>query len=172
MLVTSLLNTVKQVIPKRQFKCHLKPYWTNDLTRLNKSMKEVRIEWLHHGCPRHGNVFTRLKTAKRFFRNVHRKTVELYFVHEIDKAAEINQSQFWRLVNAKRNVSERCPGSEFIFNSRVCRDTDSIVTILTNILKKRFHQRLLHFILIELPLTRAYVIPAFLFSLLKALLNL
>ena len=61
MLVTSLPNTVKQVIPKRQFKCHLKPYWTNELTRLNKSMKEVRIEWLHHGCPRHGNIFTRLK---------------------------------------------------------------------------------------------------------------
>ena len=68
------------------------------LTRLNKSIKEVRIEWLRHGCPRHGNLFTRLKKAKRLFRNVHRKTVELYFVrlyNEIDKAAEINQSQFW-----------------------------------------------------------------------------
>ena len=137
------------------------------------------------------NIFTRLKTAKRLFRNVHRKTVELYFVslyNEIDKAAEINQSQFWRLVNAKRNVSERCPGSEFIFNSRVWHDTDSILRGWHDYFKdlyhkdnsnhfdkhfeKRFHQRLLHFILTELPLTMAYLIPAFLFSLLKALLNL
>jgi len=74
-------------------------------------MKEVRIDWLHHGCHRYGNLFTRLKTAKRLFRNVHKITVELYFVrlyNEIDKASEINQSQFWRLANTKRNVSERC----------------------------------------------------------------
>ena len=77
MLVTSLLNTVKQVIPKRQLKCHLKPYWTNEL---NKSTKEVRIDWLHYDCPRHGNLFTRLKTVELYF-------VRLY--NEIDKAAEI-----------------------------------------------------------------------------------
>jgi len=106
-------------------------------------MKEVRIEWLHHGCPRHGNVFTRLKTAKSLFRNVHRKTVEVYFVrlyNEIDKAAEINQSQFCRLVNVKGNVSERCPGSEFIFNSRVCHDTDSILRGWHDYFKDLYHK--------------------------------
>jgi len=73
-------------------------------------------------------------------------------------------------------------------NSRVCRDTDSIikgwhgyfmtcmtktiVPTLINNLKKGFHQRELHFIFMELPLTRSNLIPVFLLSLLNALLNL
>ena len=88
-------------------------------------------------------TYLRVKTVKRLFRNIHRQTVELYFVrlyNEIDKTAEINQSQFWRLVNAKRNVSERCPGSEFIFNSRVCRDTDSILRGWHGYFKDLYHK--------------------------------
>jgi len=85
-------------------------------------MKEVRIEWLHHGCPRHGNLFTRLNKAKRLFRNVHRKTVELYFVrlyNEIDKAAEINQSQFW--------ISE---GDNYIHLGVTCNKYSKLGTVI------------------------------------------
>ena len=48
------------------------------------------------------------KMAKRDFRRVHRKYVDMYLQsqnEEIDRAAEIDSNLFWRLVNAKRSKS-------------------------------------------------------------------
>lgn len=81
----------------------MKPYWNLELAHLNKAMKQVRGEWLKCGSLRYGDVFDKLKMAKRTFRHAHRKAVEAYLVHlynEIDQAADVNQDHFWRLVNA------------------------------------------------------------------------
>ena len=134
-LVNALYNTGNLCIPVIPFKPYLKPYWCSELTTLNKTMKSIRREWLQSGSSRDCPLFKKLKSSKSIFRNAHRKATQTYLhklYDDIDRSAEIDQEQFWRLVNLKRKSGNTCPGSEIIFNGEVCRDKDSIIKGWTN----------------------------------------
>ena len=93
-------------------------------------MKSFRKEWLRSGSLRFGPVFVKLKILKRQFRFKHRKAVENYFRNlydDIDRNIELDQEQFWRLVNTTLNSS---PGTEINFNnSNLCRHSSSIIQV-------------------------------------------
>ena len=109
---------------------HLKPYWCQELTSLNKSMKICRQEWLQSGSPRIGPIFEILKNYRRSFRISHRKAAEKYMFKlydDIDRAAEIDQEHFWHIVNLKRKSRQAVSGCEIMFNGKLCRDNSSII---------------------------------------------
>ena len=118
-LIYALINTADVFIPFSTYKRHLKPYWCEQLSSLNKHMKECRRLWKQAGSPNHGSLYTNLKDAKRTFRKSHRIAVEKYLIKlydDIDHAAEVDQEQFWYLVNKRRNSTSTAPGSEMVFD--------------------------------------------------------
>ena len=56
-LVRTAMNTSNRCFSKRTYMPHLKPYWCQELTSLNKSMKICRQDWLQSGSPRIGPIF-------------------------------------------------------------------------------------------------------------------
>ena len=47
-------------------------------------------------------------------------------IDQIDKAAEVDSSLFWRMINARRKKSNSSPGLELIFNDRHCNTSTEI----------------------------------------------
>ena len=122
-LVLEVKKIAKSCFPEKKFKRFLKPYWNCDLQNLHTNMKLKRATWLTEGKPRNpmNTSYREYKMAKRDFRRVHRKYVDMYLQsqnEEIDRAAEIDSNLFWRLVNAKRSRSNSGPGTELIFNGQ------------------------------------------------------
>ncbi|MCG8035004.1 MAG: reverse transcriptase family protein, partial [Candidatus Thiodiazotropha taylori] len=71
------------------------------------------------------------KASKRNFRAHHRLCAENYLSEindEIDQAAEVDSSFFWKKVNSRRQQSNSHAGSELKFANRVCRDPAEIVS--------------------------------------------
>lgn len=123
----NLVNVIKakaeNCFPKKRFKACLKPYWNSELGNLHKQMRQKRRAWLNDGKPRNPSYisYTQYKAAKRDFRRIHRKHVELYLkrqTDEIDHLAEVDSGLFWRLVNSRRQKSYCSPGTELIFNNQ------------------------------------------------------
>ena len=125
-----MVNTTKACIPGSSYKPYLKPYWSRELSDLNKTMKSARQEWLRSGCLRFGPSFVKLKSLKRLFRFKHRKAAENYFhklYDDIDRNIELDQEQFWCLVNSKRKTLNTSPGAEIDFHGNLCRDSSSVM---------------------------------------------
>ena len=126
-LVQNIQYTSDNSFPKYKFRDYLKPYWNDSLTNAHKEMKDRRNMWLKDGRPRDSNVlsYKYYKMSKRNFRKLHRYYVDLYLTNldrEIDKTAELEKNQFWKLVNKRRKRSNTRAGSEIKFNGTVYRD--------------------------------------------------
>ena len=130
-LVCATTVAARKCFPVKSFKHFLKPYWNQELANFHKRMKLKRAAWINDGKPRDvgRDSYKDYKSAKREFRRCHRKGVNKYLrdqIEEIDKAAELDSTLFWRLVNAKRKNSNSRPGSELIFNGRHCNTSAEI----------------------------------------------
>lgn len=130
-IVTQLKQCSDICIPKSSFKHFLKPYWNQELGQLHRVQSELRINWVQQGRPRDRNNahYIKYKEAKRKFRNQHRQCVNLYMQQldeDIDRAAELNNDDFWKLYNHRRNRSCVAAGAEMNFDGTVIRDAKRI----------------------------------------------
>ena len=130
-VITNTLTSISEsCLPKSKFKHHLKPYWNTELSCAHKSMTEYRTVWINDDRPRGNNYksYKLYKIAKSKFRKLHRYHAQLYLNkldEEIDRTAEIDQTQFWKLIN-KRRKSKSQTGAEIKFNGVVYRDQSCI----------------------------------------------
>ena len=130
-MVSLITEATNKCIPKSRFKHCLKPYWNSDLSLAHKNMKQQRWHWIESGRSRDPyNMFYRsYKQSKCKFRNMHRKCASNYLQKlndDIDRAAELNITDFWKLVNARRNRSNVRAGVELEFDGTVYRDSKQI----------------------------------------------
>ena len=142
-LVSTIVSSSQKCFKSSKFKHFLKPYWNADLSKAHKCMSELRKTWIHCGQPR-GNSYssyTLYKNAKCAFRKQHRLCVNNYLStldYEIDKTAEIDSNQFWKLVSSRRKRSNSRAGAEINFNGVMYRDTDSITTQWKNYFERLY----------------------------------
>ncbi|XP_053388470.1 uncharacterized protein LOC128551599, partial [Mercenaria mercenaria] len=130
-LYSKIISTIQEAsdkcIPKSKFKPFIKPYWNSDLDRYHKNMSIKRTLWLNENRPRYENCtsFKEYKDSKRMFRTLHRKVVQQYVEKvetEIDTAAEIDNNEFWRLINKERKKNRTSPVFEMNFNDNICNN--------------------------------------------------
>ena len=119
-LVRTLKHCANRSCPVKRFKRFLKPYWTNELTTLHKSMMASRKRKLDAGRlrDRNNDVGSLCKTAKRHFRRVHRQASENFMkkqLDEIDRLAEVDQRLFLHHVNSRRKRPCNAAGSNINF---------------------------------------------------------
>ena len=105
--LTNMMVKVSDNLPKRQFRRHIKPYWTMELTKLSKTEKAARARWIEANKPRDKDNLLHVdyKNAKRQFQKRLRqakKSFELEQHMEIVEQDEISQKYFWYLVNKAR----------------------------------------------------------------------
>jgi hypothetical protein len=106
--VTSIIKTVsKDNLPVIEYKSHLKPYWTPELTRLSKEDKHLMREWKEAGRPRDDNsdIWRRYKDAKHTFQREHRRRKNDFKdgeVEEFDRVGEMDNRVFWYFVNRRK----------------------------------------------------------------------
>lgn len=116
-------------IPCQNLSLFLKSYWTDNLTRLLKLLKEKRWALRNSGRNRPGVTFEQYKNEKRDYRRSHRECVKqnLAAEHlEIDKTAELHCDQFWRIVNRRCKGASSVAGPEINFNGVIYRDKASV----------------------------------------------
>ena len=130
-IVQSLNNASESQLPKSKFKKYFKPYWNKELTELHAHMKLKREVWVAEGRPRGSSYqsYSQYKDAKRAFRAYHRRVANAYLNNinaEIDRAACVNSTLFWKLFNRKRKGSAFFAGSEINFSGKILRDQEDI----------------------------------------------
>ena len=122
-LIRVLKNSADQSFAHKRYKPYLKPYWTEELTALHKSMSSARKNLLSAGKPRYsGHVaYSTYKTAKRHFRCKHRQATKNYMKKQFEviiTLAEVDSGLFWHHINSRRKKSVSTPGSNINFNGR------------------------------------------------------
>ncbi len=130
-VVDSSVSVVTRLCQNTKFRSFFKPYWNSELTYLHRNMKVKRREWMACGRPRGGEhlSYSEYKDAKRKFRYCHRLCTEAYCDRldaEIDKTAEMDSNQFWKLIRRRRKTTMEA-GSEIKFDGETVRDASSIV---------------------------------------------
>ena len=130
-LVSEVTTAAEKSLPKKSFKRFLKPYWNLELQGLHRKMKLYRNAWVKSGKTRQPNqtTYTDYKSAKRNFRQCHRKHANVYLqgqLEEIDRPAEVDSAHFWRLVNARRKVASSSSGSEMVFGGHMTNTAKDI----------------------------------------------
>ena len=128
-IVDEISRASNVCIKERKFKHFLKPYWNDSLKELHLTLKQHRRFWVEAGKPR-GNEksHTDYKDAKRKFRCYHRQRVREFMAEQnahLDKCAEFDQAQFWRLVKQKR-CNDGKSGCELKFGDSIYRDAKEI----------------------------------------------
>jgi exonuclease III len=105
--LTKTMACTSKNLPKRQYRKHLKPYWSQMLTTCSKHEKRVRAVWIAAGKPREkdNDIYKQYLDAKRDFQRRHRRARNEYYMkqhQEIANQDSISQKQFWFLVNQSR----------------------------------------------------------------------
>ena len=142
-LVSEILKSSDLFIPKTKFKRFLKPYWNDDLSKLHKTMMNIRSKWILDNRPRSNNsqTYKAYKHAKNKFRNCHRQAAENYLVtlnQEIDESAEVDSSTFWKLLKLRKPKSCTSAGNEIKFDDTIIRDPVEIVSHWGSYFKKLY----------------------------------
>ena len=129
-----LMKTMSGALPSSKLPKHLKPYWCSGLTALAKQNKSAWRTWVEAGRPRDAanQDWQELKAAKNAFRREQRRqtaTYERKYLEKIEKAHDLDQKLFWRLINkrVKKRPALVRPVSDS--NGRVARDTDDIAKV-------------------------------------------
>ena len=130
-LASGITATAQNCFPVKTFKHFLKPYWNQELRDFHKRMTIKRAVWVADGKPMDSCCLTykEYKNSKREFRRCHRKYANKYLqnqIDQIDKAAEVDSSLFWRMINARQKKSNSAPGLKLIFNDRHCNTSTEI----------------------------------------------
>ncbi|WAR14514.1 hypothetical protein MAR_004619 [Mya arenaria] len=130
-IVTEINAVTKKCIPKAKFKPYIKPYWTKNISLLHKKMTDARSKWILNGRKTHESSNTRklYKTAKAEFRKAHRYAVPNFIMkleQEIDETAEMDQNQFWKLINKKRKKVKFDKVFEMNFSGKTCNRPEEI----------------------------------------------
>jgi exonuclease III len=130
-LVKCMNEIAKKGIPEKKYVSGLKPFWTENVKNAHGYMRAKRSTWLCEGKPRNvENASLRAyKEAKRVFQKVFRSAKHNWEYEEyqkIENSAEINQKQFWSLVNSRR---KKKGNKQFAikFNDKMCTTTDEIL---------------------------------------------
>ena len=110
--VKKAVETYSENLPQCKYNKKLKPYWSKELTSLNKANKRVRQEWIDAGRPEDPlhPVKVRYKKAKSDFRREQRRLkyeYEIKCMEEISSTQEIDQRYFWYAVNKTRKKQKR-----------------------------------------------------------------
>ena len=130
----TMTNISDRYVPKSKYKKYQKPYWRADdnaLNDLHHTMRERRIDWLREGRPRGYayQSYTLYKEAKRQFRKKMRQLAqkaEKDFYDTVEEAAEMDQKQFWRLINQKKKQKGNCV-YELKVNDKILRKPKDIL---------------------------------------------
>lgn len=130
-IVRELKSIARQIFPVKTYRRYLKPYWTNELSALHRTMAGLRRNWVNAGKPRNSNhsAYSAYKSAKRNFRRKHRQASENYMkkqIDEIDNLAEVDSSLFWHHVNVRRKKSSNSPGSSIKFDNKIMNNEREI----------------------------------------------
>ena len=142
--IVDCVNTASESnLPKRQFKSHLKPYWSHELKLLHIQMRRERRCWLNDGKPRGTAAsYSRYKDSKCKFRRLLRQKFRQFEKEEnerIDSLVEVDQKAFWKVVNSRRKTKRSTSGSEIQFDGNPVKDPDEITdgwcTYFTNLYK-------------------------------------
>ena len=104
--LSNLIKSAAMVLPRVQYKKHIKPYWNNCLKDAKRSVMTARAKWKREGSPRASeNVYYRqYKKAKTAYRKAQRRAVWEYERKEFDDIAnsiELDHETFWKLIKTK-----------------------------------------------------------------------
>ena len=130
--IVNTLHKASSILPKSQFKPCLKPYWDKELKSLHKLMRIKRNIWVSEGRPRgEGHrSYSEYKQCKCDFRRIQRGKVNIFLNErnqEVDEAAEIDSTYFWKLVNRRRKPKASSNGNGIKFDNVVCTNPEVIV---------------------------------------------
>jgi exonuclease III len=105
--ITQAMIKASKHLPTRQYRKHLKPYWSLELSVSSKYEKSVRAKWIAAGKPREqeNELRKQYQQAKRVFQRKRRKAQNQYNIQqhqEIIDQGGISQKYFWFLVNKIR----------------------------------------------------------------------
>ncbi|XP_053398165.1 uncharacterized protein LOC128556626 [Mercenaria mercenaria] len=126
-----VLSSARQSLPRKRFKPFLKPFWNHELAKYHRQMKSFRESWCRDGRPRNeaSISYANYKNSKRVFRRMHRICIENYLTsidQELDKTAEIDSDQFWKLVRHRKKKSQSKMSSGIKFHDTVVRDREQL----------------------------------------------
>jgi hypothetical protein len=130
--ISQIINKANaNIIPKPKFKKYLKPYWTASLTTLHKEMINKRHIWINNKRPRDKNTksYRDYKQSKSNFRRHHRVQVTEYLRQteaDLDKYAEIDSIQFWKIIKSRRKSKQCEKTHEIRFNDNLCKTPQTI----------------------------------------------
>ncbi|XP_053376652.1 uncharacterized protein LOC128547637 [Mercenaria mercenaria] len=142
-IVSAINSANENCIPKSVFKPYIKPYWDDRLKVLHKIVKHKRYIWINENRPR-GNSYksyTDYKKAKHDFRQYHRNRVSDFLKqmeNEKDEAADIDNNEFWRLINRRRKKANRTQVFEMKFDDTISRTPQEINTGWKNYFEKLY----------------------------------
>ncbi len=125
-----LLEISNSNLPKAQFNKHLKPYWLNELTQLNREKKIVYQELLNNGSPIEGVLFRRYRNVKTAFAKEQNKAESKYtkdIIEEIEKVGDIDQRGFWFLINKSHGNARFNINPVISDNSELLKDIQKIL---------------------------------------------
>ena len=126
--IVSLINNATDIcIPRSKFKPFIKPYWNRELSYLHNEMNSRRCEWLNENRPRNDQCpsYRNYKASKNNFRNTHRVTVQAYLSsleQKIDTAAEMDNNEFWKLINRRKKNKKTETTFKMNFNGQSCEN--------------------------------------------------
>ena len=105
--VVAILRAGESGIPKATYKKHLKPFWSEDLTRLKCIKIRAYKEWVKAGRPRdtENELYIIYKQTKKDFCKKLRSMSKSYDeekVREVIKSAEVDNISFWRILKNER----------------------------------------------------------------------
>lgn len=126
-IASTLLACSEATIPRRSYRPHLKPFWNTDIDDAHREMLQKRHVWIQQGRPRSifDESYLNYKNSKCVFRRLLRNASYKYLQKlndDIDSAAAIDQTAFWKLVNARSSKTTKPMGGELIFNGQSYRD--------------------------------------------------
>ena len=150
-IVSVVKGATDKCIPKSKFKRCLKPYWNPELSLFQKEMKQQRWQWIENGRSRDPNnsFYMSYKQAKRKFRQLHRKCAANYLQKlndDIDRAAELNSTDFWKLINSRKNKCNSSAGVELEFGGTVTVTVNKLLINGRDILKSYIPRQQMIFI--------------------------
>ena len=131
-LCENMRSCAKDCFPRKRYKRHLKPFWTDELASFHGQMDTARDEWCRAGRPRGDQhlEYKHYKEAKSHFRR-HMRRCAYVFMAELDTKLEHDCKHdtvsFWRTVNSRKRGSGANIGGGMKFDGQVYRSREDIV---------------------------------------------
>ena len=106
--VVQILKAHEKNLPKAKFRRNVKPYWSDELSKLKKEKVRCFGIWKQAGRPREKDNVLRVShiQAEKNFRRKLRELCKKYEndkIEDIIKSAEVNKDQFWKMLKKERS---------------------------------------------------------------------